>query len=101
MRMSKPPIQTLMNDVIEQPLVYLAGPYSQLDPIVNTRKMIKVADALLRLQVTPLVPHLTLLWHLMHPRSYQFWLEYDLQLLSRANVVLRVPGQSEGADAEV
>jgi hypothetical protein len=99
--MSKPLIQTLMNNVIEQPLVYISGPYSHPDPIANTRKMIKIADALFRLHVTPLVPHFTLFWHLVRPRSYQFWLEYDLQLLSRADVVLRVPGRSEGADAEI
>lgn len=93
--------QTLMNDVIQQPLIYLAGPYSHPDPIVNTRKMIKVADALFRLNVTPLVPHCTLFWQLVRPRPYQFWLEYDLQLLARADVVLRVPGRSAGADAEI
>ena len=90
-----------MNTVIDQPLVYIAGPYSHPDPLVNTRRMIKIADALFRLHVTPLVPHLTLLWQLVRVRPYQFWLEYDLQLLSRADVVLRVPGRSEGADAEV
>jgi hypothetical protein len=97
--MRKPLIQTVMN--IRQPLVYLAGPYTHPDPVANTRRMIKIADALLRLPVTPLVPHLSLLWHLVRPRSYQFWLEYDLQLVARADAVLRVPGRSEGADAEV
>jgi nucleoside 2-deoxyribosyltransferase len=87
--------------VTKLPLVYLAGPYSHPDPLANARKMIKVAEGLLRLHVTPIVPHLTLVWHLVRPRSHQFWLEYDLQFLSRADVVLRVPGNSAGADAEV
>lgn len=99
--MSKKLIQTLMGNVTKQPLVYLAGPYSHPDPLANARKMIKVAEGLLRLHVTPIVPHLTLVWHLVRPRSHQFWLEYDLQFLSRADVVLRVPGNSAGADAEV
>lgn len=99
--MSKPLVQTLMNKVIKQPLIYIAGPYSHPDPAANTRRMIKVAEALLRLNVTPLVPHLCLVWQLVRPRPYQFWLEYDLQLLLRADAVLRVPGRSEGADAEV
>ena len=94
-------IQPLLNDAIKQPLVYIAGPYTHPDSVVNTRRMIKIADSLFRLNVTPLVPHLSLLWQLIRPRPYQFWLEYDLQLLSRADVVLRVPGRSEGADAEV
>lgn len=99
--MRKPPIQTLMHNVIEQPLVYIAGPYTHPDPIANTRRMIRIADALFRLHVTPLVPQLSLLWQLVRPRPYQFWLEYDLQLLLRADAVLRVPCRSEGADTEV
>jgi hypothetical protein len=86
---------------VKQPLVYIAGPYTHPDPLVNTRRMIRVADALLRLPVTPFVPHLSLAWQLVRPRSYHFWLAYDLQLLVRSDAVLRVPGDSMGADAEV
>jgi len=83
------------------PLVYIAGPYTRPDPIANTRRMVRIADALLPLGVTPLVPHMTLLWHLVRPRPYGFWLEYDLRLVERCDVLLRVPGESRGADAEV
>jgi hypothetical protein len=99
--MPKKLIQTMIGPVIDQPLVYLAGPFTYPDPMANTRKMTRVADAILRLHVTPIIPHLTLLWHLIRPRPQQFWLEYDLQLLARADAVLRIPGKSEGADVEV
>ena len=99
--MKKKLIQTMIGNVIDQPMVYLAGPFTHPDPLVNTRKMTRVAEGILRLHVTPVIPHLTLLWHLIRPRSQQFWLEYDLQLLARTDVVLRIPGRSEGADVEV
>lgn len=99
--MPKKLIQTMIGNVIDQPMVYLAGPFTHPDPMVNTRKMTRVAEAILRLHVTPIIPHLTLLWHLIRPRPQQFWLEYDLQLLARADVVLRIPGKSDGADVEV
>ncbi len=82
-------------------LVYLAGPYSKPDPVKNTHRMIHIADRLLDLGVVPVVPHLTLFWHLLKPRAYQQWLDYDLQLMARCDVVLRVPGESPGADGEV
>jgi hypothetical protein len=94
-------IQTLIGPVMDQPLIYLAGPYTRPDPVANTRQVIKVAEALLRLPVLPVVPHLSLLWHLVRPRPYRFWLEYDLQLVARADAVLRIPGPSDGADTEV
>ena len=99
--MKKKLIQTMMGSVIDQPMVYLAGPYSHPDPLANTRRMTRVADALLRLHVTPIIPHLTTVWHLIHPRPHQFWIEYDLQLLARTDVVLRIPGKSDGADVEI
>jgi hypothetical protein len=58
-------IQTLIGPVVDQPMIYLAGPYTRPDPVANTRQMIKIAEALLRLPVLPVVPHLSLLWHLV------------------------------------
>ena len=99
--MPKNHIQTLIGTMLERPLIYIAGPYTHPDPVRNTHRMVKIADALLRLHVTPIVPHLSMFWHLVRPKPYRKWLEYDLQLLARADVVLRVPGRSEGADVEV
>ena len=83
------------------PLVYLAGPYTKPDPVENTNRMIHIANALLDAGVIPIVPHLTMFWHLLCPRPYEHWLEYDLQVMLRCDVVLRVPGESGGADGEV
>jgi hypothetical protein len=82
------------------PLVYVAAPYTQPDPVQNTHAVIKIADALLDAGFTPLVPHLTLAWHLVSPKPYSAWLTYDQHLLARCDVLLRVPGYSHGATQE-
>ena len=85
-----------------KPLVYLAGPYSHDDPVANTHRTIQVADELAAGgRCIPYVPHLTLAWHLVSPKPYGFWIDYDLQVLRRCDAVLRLPGISAGADGEV
>lgn len=81
-------------------LIYLAGPYSQPDPVQNTHVVLKVADALLAAGFVPLVPHLSLAWHLVSPKPYAVWLAYDHELLKRCDAVLRIPGFSVGATQE-
>lgn len=83
-------------------LVYLAGPYTHPDPVENTHKIIQEATKIVEDGiVTPVVPHLSLLWHMVTPRPESFWYDYDLQLLKRCDALLRFPGASWGADNEV
>ena len=85
-----------------RPLVYIAGPYSKPDPVENTHEAVRVATALLDDgRCAPVVPHTTLLWHLITPRPYDTWLALDLDVLARCDVLLRLPGESSGADGEV
>lgn len=85
-----------------RPLVYIAGPYSHPDPVENTHRVITTATALLDDgRCAPYVPHTTLLWHLITPRPYETWLALDLDVLARCDAVLRLPGESSGADGEV
>ena len=87
---------------MSKPLVYLAAPYAIPDPPENTNKVIQIANLLVEDGVVwPLVPHLSLLWHLVTPRSVDFWYEYDLVLLARCDALMRLPGKSTGADAEL
>lgn len=83
--------------------VYIAGPYSS-NPTQNTKKALLAAENLIAEfdhKVAPYVPHLTMLWDLVFPRPYNFWLEYDLEWLRVCNLLLRLPGASEGSDSEV
>jgi uncharacterized protein DUF4406 len=81
--------------------VYVAGPYSQGDPVLNVRAAIDVAEVLVALGHTPYVPHLTILWHLVAPHDTDFWYGHDLEWLAACDAVVRLPGPSVGADTEV
>jgi len=81
--------------------VYVAGPYTNGDIAVNVRNAYAAANHLAELGFAPFVPHATHFWHMMFPRPYGFWLELDNQFLPCCAAVLRLPGQSHGADEEV
>jgi hypothetical protein len=81
--------------------VYIAGPYTRPDPCANTHRAIAAADRLWDAGFIPFVPHLSHFWHTMSPRPYEDWLAYDLEWLRCCDVVLRLSGESSGADREV
>jgi hypothetical protein len=87
---------------VDRPLVYVAGPYTRPDPVENSHTTIRFASELIdEGLVTPVVPHLTLMWHLVAPRPLDFWYEYDVAMLSRCDALYRIEGESTGADREV
>ena len=81
--------------------VYIAGPYTNTDPVVNTRRAISAGEAVRGRGHTPFIPHLTLFWHLVYEHEAQFWYDYDLEWLAVCNALIRLPGDSLGADKEV
>lgn len=81
--------------------VYIAGPYTKGDVVVNVRNAIAAADELLALGHHPFIPHLTHLWHMVSPKEYEEWLAIDLVWLRVCDALLRIPGESSGADKEV
>jgi nucleoside 2-deoxyribosyltransferase len=86
----------------ERRLVYIAGPYTRPDPVANTRAALDTAERLHATGVvTCVVPHLTMLWHFAHPHDLEYWYELDLATLARCDALLRIPGESTGADREV
>jgi hypothetical protein len=81
--------------------VYVAGPYTNGDTAENVRNAIYAGNNLRALGFTPLIPHLTHFWHLVLPHAIDYWYAYDLEWLELCDAVLRLPGESRGADAEV
>jgi uncharacterized protein DUF4406 len=81
--------------------IYVAGPYSKGDTVLNVREAILAGDRLWALGYAPLIPHLTHFWHLLCPHDYETWLAYDNELLPCCDAVLRLPGGSSGTDKEV
>jgi hypothetical protein len=81
--------------------VYVAGPYTEPDPVLNTRNAILAAEALIAEGYIPYVPHLSLLWNMLAPHDVEHWYEFDLKWLERCDRLPRLPGESSGADREV
>lgn len=87
-----------------KPLVYLAGPCTVLAIGSSSHLLnaVSVADKLLDCGFTPLVPNaLTHIWQMIAFRDRATWLAYAAQLMRRCDAVLRLEGESEGADREV
>lgn len=80
--------------------VYVSGPYSK-NMVDGTRNAILAAEELRKAGYLPFVPHLSLLWDLVCPSPYKEWIEYDLEWVQHCDVLLRLPGESPGADREV
>lgn len=96
----------------DKPVVYIASPYTQGDPAINTHFQCKVFDKLLGdKKVIPIAPLWSHFQHTLLPRSYDDWIQYNLSLLHLYDVCLRLDSvfpdinyhesQSSGADKEV
>lgn len=81
--------------------VYISGPYSTPDPVDNTREAVKAAAKLREAGHDPFVPHLFLLWHFLSPAPYEAWMQLTLSWVKRCDALVRLPGESPGADREV
>lgn len=80
--------------------IYIAGPYSS-GPVQGVRNAILAGEAVYAAGAIPIVPHESMLWDLVSPHDAAFYYAYDLALLARCDALLRLPGASSGADAEV
>lgn len=80
--------------------VYIASPYTVGDVAVNVKTQIDMVDRLMTLGFAPFAPLYTHFQHMAHPRPYADWLAMDLEWLAACDVVLRLPGASDGADNE-
>lgn len=81
--------------------VYIGGPITLGHMIDNIRTAIQAATVIRDLGHAPYVPHLSLLWDLVCPRPYEDWLALDLEWLAVCDCLVRLPGESPGADREV
>ena len=81
--------------------VYVAGPYTQGDVAVNVRAAMAAGSELMDHGYAPYVPHFTHFQHMLFPRPYEDWIEQDNQFLPCCDALLRLPGDSKGADVEV
>lgn len=86
----------------KRPMVYVAGPISKGPYWVNVRNGVDVGHKLMELGYVPFVPMMDFLMVFAYPDiPYETLLDYDFQIISRCDALLRIPGESPGADREV
>ena len=81
--------------------IYIAGPYTNGDTEQNVHNAMDAANEVINAGLVPFVPHLTHYLHERHPHPYETWIAIDLAFLMDCDVLLRLPGESPGADREV
>lgn len=81
--------------------VYIASPYTVGDVGVNVKRQIDTAHELLDKGFSPYAPLLAHFLHIARPRAYDEWVLLDDEWLEVCDAVLRLPGESKGADREV
>jgi hypothetical protein len=80
--------------------VFVAGPLSKGDMMANVRAALLAANRLWAAGFAPYVPHLTFFWEIVFPHPYEDWIAYGLEMLSCCDYLVRLPGESAGADRE-
>jgi len=89
-------------DKIDGDLVYIAAPYTEGAWETNLIDVIDMAETIVNRGDVPFIPHtMTTLWALREPKSKEDWLAIDLAILERCDKMVRLEGESEGAEMEV
>ena len=81
--------------------IYIAGPYTKGDVVLNVRNAVIAAVLVYERGHEYYIPHLSHLEHTILPRPYEYWLKHDMAWLEACDGILRLEGESVGADAEV
>jgi hypothetical protein len=83
-----------------KPLVYVAGPITG-NPFGCVRAAIPAWRWLREHGAVPISPQLSVLHEMIDPEGYEAWMEHDLDLIDRCDALVRLPGESKGADSQV
>lgn len=83
--------------------VYIAGPIrTSGNFMANVAEAIEAAEAVHEAGHVPFIPHThNQQWDLMFPKDRDTWVEMDVQWVDACDALVRLDGESEGADAEV
>lgn len=81
--------------------VYIASPYTLGDIAVNVKVQLDMVDKLMDLGFAPFAPLYSHFQHMAHPRHYTDWINVDLEWVKACDCLLRLPGESSGAEGEI
>lgn len=83
-------------------LVFVSGPLGAEDQWEhNVAEACRLGDMLSALGFAVFVPHAYVEWHRHSPADYETWMARDLAVLRHCRGLVRLPGESPGADREV
>lgn len=81
--------------------VYIASAYTVGDQLENVNVQLDMASLLMDIGFVPFVPLYSHYQHMRTPRPYEDWMKLDLAWLDSCDCLLRLTGESSGADTEV
>lgn len=81
--------------------IYIAGPYTKGDVAMNVRNAVYAGNYVANFGHIPFIPHLSHFWHMLCPNDYEFWMKQDEAWLRECDAILRLEGESAGADQEM
>lgn len=82
-------------------IVYVASPYTNGDKEENVELQIVAAELLRNAGFLPFWPLHSHYWQQLYPHPYEFWMLMDFEWIPKCDILLRLPGESQGADKEV
>lgn len=82
-------------------VIYISSPYTVGDVGANVSRQIEAAHRIMDMGHAPIVPLLSHFLHIHRQRPYEDWMQADLATVRVCDIVLRLPGESKGADREV
>lgn len=83
-----------------RPRVFIAGPMRKGDCLGNMCQALAAFAELTAAGYAPMCPHFSFFVDGLYRFSHSEWLEIDLPWVAASNAVLRLPGESIGADRE-
>lgn len=85
-----------------KPRIYIAAPYSRGIPDEVIVRVVDAAEQLAARGWAPFIPHtMTFLWAVRHQHPVAYWYAFDNEWITACDAIVRLPGPSTGADAEV
>ena len=81
--------------------VYIAGPLTKPQPGINCKIAMRVANELMYKGFFFYIPHMMHYMDQKFPHHYEEWMTHDIHWLKKCDCLLRIPGESPGADREV
>lgn len=82
--------------------VYIASQYTLGDVAKNVKLQMDVSEKLYKMGFNVYAPIVAIHFqHIVYPHSWDFWLSLDHEWIEVCDCLLRLEGESKGADSEV